>query len=471
MAVEISVKDFGAKGNDIDDDTKAIQSALDHIIANGGGTLLFPKGTYKIISGEINDYILKLENGNQILLKGIAEDQSVLKAYRMNRNLGQWMLLLKNVSDIRFENLTFRGEHELSLDQIPFSQAENSPNRNAHTGIEILGTGSKIFIDNCKFQYFFGPSISASFNGSDLKISNCDFENCMREVFGTEHPQPTGILSNGEVHNITIENSNFTNIVDIAEQGTKAHAIYLANVKVAKVHHNNFKMDESVSFNTNNSGGFQVFSGKSEDINVYQNYFQNVTSNLYSAKKIVFHDNQLVNARLTINAEFTVVENNDFRLTKEAGSLGLLRTSGKVYGLELKNNTFFHQENASRNSYAIQLYQDSQSCQIEGNTIENFGTGIYLGHTSPRVIKDCTISKNKIIISKNSSVGMEVKAGQNTSIIDNEGLLKDATFSEKQFYLISSEQPTGEVSRGTISNNTVEGNKSAIFAPNCQLKD
>lgn len=43
----ISVKDFGAVGNNSHDDTVAIQAAIDSLSA-AGGTVYFPKGTYKI---------------------------------------------------------------------------------------------------------------------------------------------------------------------------------------------------------------------------------------------------------------------------------------------------------------------------------------------------------------------------------------------------------------------------------------
>jgi hypothetical protein len=44
----VSVKDFGAVGNGVADDTAAIQAASDHINSLGGGTLYFPEGDYKI---------------------------------------------------------------------------------------------------------------------------------------------------------------------------------------------------------------------------------------------------------------------------------------------------------------------------------------------------------------------------------------------------------------------------------------
>lgn len=50
MAEQFSVKDFGATGNGVTDDTAAIQAAVTALSAAGGGFLRFPSGTYKITS-------------------------------------------------------------------------------------------------------------------------------------------------------------------------------------------------------------------------------------------------------------------------------------------------------------------------------------------------------------------------------------------------------------------------------------
>lgn len=42
----VSVKDFGATGNGATLDTKAVQEAIEHVAANGGGLVTVPKGTY-----------------------------------------------------------------------------------------------------------------------------------------------------------------------------------------------------------------------------------------------------------------------------------------------------------------------------------------------------------------------------------------------------------------------------------------
>jgi polygalacturonase len=43
-----NVKDFGAIGNGSGDDTKFIQAAIDAAIANNGGVVYFPPGTYPV---------------------------------------------------------------------------------------------------------------------------------------------------------------------------------------------------------------------------------------------------------------------------------------------------------------------------------------------------------------------------------------------------------------------------------------
>ena len=49
----VSVKDFGAVGNGVTDDTAAIQTAIDYIKSIGGGVLEFPYGNYNITSSVI----------------------------------------------------------------------------------------------------------------------------------------------------------------------------------------------------------------------------------------------------------------------------------------------------------------------------------------------------------------------------------------------------------------------------------
>jgi parallel beta-helix repeat protein len=64
----VSVKDFGAVGDGVADDTAAIQAAIDAINAAGGGDVLFPTGKYSITS--------QLTIRNSVALRGSIQTQS-----------------------------------------------------------------------------------------------------------------------------------------------------------------------------------------------------------------------------------------------------------------------------------------------------------------------------------------------------------------------------------------------------------
>ena len=68
QSIYFSVKDFGAKGDGIVLDTKAIQQAIDAANQNGGGTVFFPAGKY--LSGTIffkSNVSLYLDAGSELL--------------------------------------------------------------------------------------------------------------------------------------------------------------------------------------------------------------------------------------------------------------------------------------------------------------------------------------------------------------------------------------------------------------------
>ena len=66
-----NVRDFGAKGDDVADDTKAVRDALAAAAKNGGGIVFFPWGTYRL-----GDSILVPE---RTVLRGEVRDATILK--------------------------------------------------------------------------------------------------------------------------------------------------------------------------------------------------------------------------------------------------------------------------------------------------------------------------------------------------------------------------------------------------------
>jgi hypothetical protein len=75
----VSVKSYGALGDDANDDTAEIQATIDRVEARGGGWVYFPKGTYKISSALTIDFA-----GVKIVGAGIGV--SIIKNYSTSGN-------------------------------------------------------------------------------------------------------------------------------------------------------------------------------------------------------------------------------------------------------------------------------------------------------------------------------------------------------------------------------------------------
>lgn len=70
--IEVNVKDFGAKGDQFSNDTSAIQTAIDFVYPQGGGTVYLPAGTYMVNP----DQSIRLRSNIKLKLDG----KAVLKA-------------------------------------------------------------------------------------------------------------------------------------------------------------------------------------------------------------------------------------------------------------------------------------------------------------------------------------------------------------------------------------------------------
>jgi len=74
-----NVKDFGANGNDITDDTAAIQAAIAAVNSIGGGTVYFPAGTYRHTGLTLPRFVNLLGIGSNRNAAGTSGAVSVLK--------------------------------------------------------------------------------------------------------------------------------------------------------------------------------------------------------------------------------------------------------------------------------------------------------------------------------------------------------------------------------------------------------
>lgn len=100
------VRWFGATGDGVTDDTAAIQDAIDWVAAQGGGTVLFPVGTYQVV-GQTGGDGDALQHGDFVDLVGVSMHASVIN-WAANGKTGTILNTTNfNLNHTRITNLTF----------------------------------------------------------------------------------------------------------------------------------------------------------------------------------------------------------------------------------------------------------------------------------------------------------------------------------------------------------------------------
>jgi hypothetical protein len=153
----VSVKDFGAVGNGVADDTAAIQKAIDYVGSIGGGVVHIPAGTYAVgktsapynpaITGSFDrDVILDVQNDN-ITLQGDGRGATVLTNTITNTTAARLIKIGRRidgsifVDNVAVQDMTLIGTY---VSGTPSSTVTN-------TGIDVSGL-SGVGCTNIKLQ-------------------------------------------------------------------------------------------------------------------------------------------------------------------------------------------------------------------------------------------------------------------------------------------------------------------------------
>lgn len=212
----LSVKETGARGDGLADDTKALQDAIDKVAGGGGGTVVIPRGKYMINT----DTSLKLRSRVNLVL---ADTNTHLVAIPSNKERF-YILLIKDVTDASVSGGQIIGERY---------QHTGTTGEWGH-GIAVYG-GRRIRIYNTRISNCWGDGISAGARQSQpsehitIKRVICDnnrrqglsigatsytvVDSC--EFINTDGTRPMyGIdiePDNDTARDITITNSKFAN--------------------------------------------------------------------------------------------------------------------------------------------------------------------------------------------------------------------------------------------------------------------
>ena len=268
----VNVKDFGAVGNGVTDDTSAIQAAINS--ATPFHAVFFPLGTY-IISSTIN--MPTTSNISGLNIFGVGQG-SVIKPTSQTA-----VSFELNGTIASFANLHFDGT-----------------NSNAAVALEFLGglNNNNITINNCYFNNF-GNAILLKTSG--YKINNCFFVDCINSInladnaqngyiegnyviggntavyFGRETGEAEGVRvfnntflctnsgANQIVVNAGLEISIFNNIID--QTGTGGRAIYISGSSGSSISHIKIRDNWLCGGTTSSGQCVQVAQGSGTNTN------------------------------------------------------------------------------------------------------------------------------------------------------------------------------------------------------------
>lgn len=210
-----SVKDFGALGNGVKDDSKAIQNCFDYIESIGGGTAFFPEGEYIVSRTKQRGKTWSLRATNNLKIKGVGTDKSIIKLASKQLNYTR-MLYVEKVNNVVVENITFNGNKDYQV---------NPKNPNEHLGGVFIDQGSNVRITNSNFINTGGDGIGL--RGIKTPSKNVVIDSC---YFNGN--QRNGITLGSGFSDVIIRNNFFDTAIDDSPIDTEPHSGICKNVLI-----------------------------------------------------------------------------------------------------------------------------------------------------------------------------------------------------------------------------------------------
>jgi hypothetical protein len=197
------VKDFGATGNGINDDTIAIQNAINTVYQQGGGAIVFPPGVYVVTSVTLKDNITYEGYGATIKRPAMQGKwtRTFNTDYQGDTNSNP--LIIKGFTfDGNSQNQGSYRNYELEQAHLIFLEAHpNFPGK------------LQAVIEDCHFKNGVADAISV-YTNVDVKVKNIEVSDVFRGGFVL-----IGGNSSAEVYNLTTRGKTDRGGIDIEVDG------------------------------------------------------------------------------------------------------------------------------------------------------------------------------------------------------------------------------------------------------------
>lgn len=178
------MRDFGAKGNGVDDDRSAIQAAIDDAVTNDKGGVFFPAGTYRVSRPAAPSERGSLDlNGVTDFAVAGEGPSSVVKLTNDDARSRDWhvFVLRNNCRRVAFSDLVVDGNRT----------GLTNPNEQSH-GIEVEDGTEDLTIRGCIVRDCFGDGVrllgrdAAGENVRRVRIESCLFQTNKRSGLGIQ---------------------------------------------------------------------------------------------------------------------------------------------------------------------------------------------------------------------------------------------------------------------------------------------
>jgi len=211
LAQTVSVKDFGAVGDGITDDTTAIQNAIDSLPASKGGRIYFPQGIYAISS------TIDISNMFSVSLYGDAGSANTFQGntsvqWRWTGTAGSGPVLdMTGANACEVANISFYAINDaFDGTVINLDNGASNPSGNYIQGCVFLGdtalsaisemiklsTALVTTIERCFFRYGQYQIRSSGASVNTTRISDCWFQESTVAAIGLDDSSATTITSN-----------------------------------------------------------------------------------------------------------------------------------------------------------------------------------------------------------------------------------------------------------------------------------